>query len=177
MTPFRPLSLFEILADHDVAYVTIGGMAATLWGSPLTTGDVDICPAADRDNLARLAGALRALDARVFTISEPDGLPFACDAETLRGARVRNLITTAGRLDLSFRPAGTQGYPDLARDAVTIEIGTTPIRVASLADVIRSKEAAGRERDRQALPTLRRLQEIVDAQDRPGTTSPSARPS
>lgn len=165
MSPFRPLSIFSILAEHRVQYVTIGGMAATLWGSPLTTGDVDICPAADPENLERLAGALHELDARVFTVSEPDGLAFARDAETLRQARVWNLITKAGRLDLSFQPAGTQGYRDLARDAVTIEIGTTAVRVAALADVIRSKEAAGRERDRQALPTLRRLQEIVDAQD------------
>ncbi len=166
MSTFRPLSLFAALADHEVEYVTIGGMAATLWGSPLTTGDVDICPAVDPDNLEKLAAALRELDAKVFTISEPHGLPFACDAETLREARVWNLITSAGRLDLSFQPAGTQGYPDLARDAVTIEVGPTPIRVAALADVIRSKETAGRERDRQALPTLRRLQEIIDSQDR-----------
>lgn len=166
MTPFRPLSLFAVLGDHEVDYVTIGGMAATLWGSPLTTGDVDICPAADQANLARLAAALREVDARVFTISEPEGIPFACEAETLREARVWNLITSAGRVDLSFKPAGTQGYPDLVRDAVTVEIGPTLVRVAALADVIRSKEAAGRERDRQALPTLRRLQEIIDAQDR-----------
>ncbi len=166
MTPFRPLSLFAVLGDHEVDYVTIGGMAATLWGSPLTTGDVDICPAADQANLARLAAALREVDARVFTISEPEGISFACEAETLREARVWNLITSAGRVDLSFKPAGTQGYPDLVRDAVTVEIGPTLVRVAALADVIRSKEAAGRERDRQALPTLRRLQEIIDAQDR-----------
>lgn len=166
MTAFRPLDLFAALAEHGVDYVTIGGVAATLWGSPLTTGDVDICPAEDMANLDRLAGALRELNARVFTVSEPGGLPFACEAETLREARVWNLITDAGRVDLAFRPAGTSGYADLARDAVTIDIGPTPVRVAALADVIRSKEAAGRERDRQALPTLRRLQEIIDAQDR-----------
>jgi hypothetical protein len=31
------------------------------------------------------------------------------------------------------------------------------VPVAALADVIRSKEAAGREKDRLTLPTLRRL--------------------
>jgi hypothetical protein len=36
------------------------------------------------------------------------------------------------------------------------------VPVASLADVIRSKEAAGRERDRAALPTLRLLLERLD---------------
>lgn len=165
MKPLRPLDLFGVLAEHRVQYVTIGGMAATLWGSPLTTGDVDICPADGLDNLRRLATAMRQVNARVYNVSEPDGLAFACDAETLREARVWNLITDVGRVDISFRPAGTHGYADLARDAATIEIGPTPVRVAALADVIRSKEAAGRERDRQALPTLRRLQEVIDAQN------------
>ena len=74
-------------------------------------------------------------------------------------------MTTAGRVDLSFHPAGTGGYGDLKQHAVTIEIGDVPVRVASLSDVIRSKEAAGRERDRAALPTLRLLQETIDRQD------------
>ena len=38
--------------------------------------------------------------------------------------------------------------------------------VASLADVVRSKEAAGREKDRVTLPTLRRLLERLQ-NDRP----------
>lgn len=162
---FQPLRLFEALAEHGVDYVTIGGLAATLWGSPLTTGDVDICPDDSPVNLDRLAAALRDLDARVFTVSEPDGLPFACDGPGLAQARVWNLVTAAGRVDLSFQPAGTGGYADLRHNAVIVDIGDVPVRVAALADVIRSKEAAGRERDRAALPTLRMLQETIDRQD------------
>jgi len=40
------------------------------------------------------------------------------------------------------------GYEDLARDAVRLTILGVDVDVASLADVIRSKEAAGREKDR-----------------------------
>jgi hypothetical protein len=40
---------------------------------------------------------------------------------------------------------------------VSMRVRGVDVPVASLADVIRSKEAAGRERDRAVLPTLRRL--------------------
>jgi hypothetical protein len=55
-------------------------------------------------------------------------------------------------------PSDTQGYDDLRRGAIAIEILGVATRVAALADIIGSKEGAGREKDRAALPTLRRLQ-------------------
>lgn len=157
--PFRPRRIFEVLASHDVRYVLIGGLAATLHGSPLTTGDADICPDPSPENLRRLAAALTELDARVSAPDEPRGLRFDCSAEALAQAEIWNLVTDSGRLDLSFRPSGTAGYDDLRRDAASFDIEGIDVWTASLGDVIRSKEAAGRERDRQALPTLRRLLE------------------
>ena len=56
------------------------------------------------------------------------------------------LTTSAGDLDLAFRPSATQGVSDLERDAVAIESADgARILVASVADIIRSKEAASRE--------------------------------
>ena len=161
---FRPLLALETLARHGVDYVLIGGLAATLQGSPLTTGDADICPDTSADNLVRLSNALRQLDARVYAPDAPRGLKFDIAAETLVQAQIWNLITDAGRLDISWTPSGTGGYADLARDAVAYELYDFVVPVASLADVIRSKEAAGRERDRAALPTLRLLLERLDEQ-------------
>jgi hypothetical protein len=73
------------------------------------------------------------------------------------GAATWNLVTDFGRMDLTFAPAGTSGYTDLARDAVHLKILGAEVDVASLADVIRSKEASNREKDRLVLPVLRRL--------------------
>jgi hypothetical protein len=56
-----------------VRYVLIGGQAAILHGSPLTTEDVDITPQGDAENLLRLAGALTELEARIRVTSEPEG--------------------------------------------------------------------------------------------------------
>lgn len=151
--------LFAELDRHGVRYVVIGGVAAVLHGSPAVTVDLDVVPATDRDNLERLSAALTALDARVWGPTDPRGVPFGHDARSLAEVPVRNLLTDAGRLDITLVPSGTQGYPDLSRDAVVFEVGDLAVSVASLADVIRSKEAAGREKDRLVLPLLRRLLE------------------
>jgi hypothetical protein len=148
-----------VLEAHDVRCVLIGGFAAVIHGSPYLTTDVDVVPAIDRENLERLSDALRALHAKVWTSAEPDGVPFDHSASSLADVRVWNLVTDHGRLDLTFQPSGTQGYDDLARDASHLVILGVGVDVASLADIIRSKEAAGREKDRLVLPVLRRLAE------------------
>ena len=165
MAEFDPVAMLRVLHDHGVAFLVVGGIAARLRGAPLLTQDVDITPAPDRANLERLAGALEDLDARLRTATEPDGVPFPFDPGLLENATAWTLITKHGDLDLVVSPAGTDGYRDLIRDADELKVAIEPdlaVQVASLADVIRSKEAAGREKDRAALPLLRRtLQETV----------------
>jgi hypothetical protein len=149
--------ILAVLADNGVRYVIVGGFAGVVYGSPYVTFDIDIVPDVAEGNLKRLSDALRALGARIWTQSEPQGLPFDHDARSLADANVWNLVTDHGRLDISFVPSGTYGYDDVARDAVHLTILGVTADVASLADVIRSKEAAGREKDRLMLPVLRQI--------------------
>ncbi len=140
-------------------YVLIGALAAALHGAPRVTADVDIAPATDPDNLVRLSAALDDLDAPVRTIDAGVGLELSHDAASLAQAQAWNLVTRAGNLDIAFAPSGTAGYPDLRRDAVVVDIRGTTVVLASLADIVRSKQAANREKDRADLPLLRRLLE------------------
>ena len=158
--------LAEALNRHRVRYVVIGAIAAIAHGYPLTTQDLDITPANDPPNLERLAAALRELEARLRVPEDEAGLEFPVDARMLSQADTWALVTRFGPLDLVFSPAGTGGYDDLRRDARTIELGDTQFAVASLADVIRSKEAANREKDRAQLPALRRTLELVRERER-----------
>ncbi len=151
--------MLATLERHGAKYIVIGGLAAALHGSSHVTFDVDITPAADGDNLQRLSAALGEMDARVRAVGHPGGLEFLHDGRSLSRAGVWNLITHFGELDLSFVPTGTEGYEDLRRDSVVVDLRGVTVRVASLADVVRSKEAAGRPKDLLALPTLRRLLE------------------
>ena len=145
------------LARHGVRYVLIGAVAARLQGFPRMTADADITPARDADNVKRLAAALRELDARVFTESVPEGLPFDCSPAMLARADLWNLTTRAGRLDVAFTPSGTKGYEDLIRGAVSFDVFGTTLAAASLEDIIRSKEAADRPQDRQDVVILREM--------------------
>ncbi len=158
---FDPERMLSALADAGVRFILIGGMAAVLHGDVGVTVDIDVVPERSEENLERLAEALRDLDARIRTEGEPEGLLFDCSAEffrTLPPDSIVNMTTEAGDLDVTFRPSGTSGFSDLRRDAVEIEAADRlHILVASLEDVIRSKEAASREKDRLALPRLRRL--------------------
>lgn len=149
--------LFACLDRHGVRYVLIGGLAAVLHGSPLPTLDADICPSRDHDNLDRLAGALEELDARIRTSDVAGGVAFPRDAVFLARVDLLNLVTRAGDLDVAFAPAGTGGYADLSVRAVPMIILGLTVAVAALEDVIRSKEAANRPKDRRMLPVLHEL--------------------
>ena len=152
-----PERILAVLKEHGVRFVLVGGFAAVIYGSPYLTTDVDVVPEWSKGNLERMSAALEAMHARVWTASESAGVAFTHDAASLGGADLWNLVTDHGRLDLTFMPSGTAGYEDLSRDAVHLRILGVDVEVASLADVIRSKEAAGREKDRVVLPVLRRI--------------------
>ena len=165
MPEFDPVAALRVLSRHQVDFVVVGGIAARLRGAPLLTQDIDITPSRDHRNLDRLAAALEELEARLRTATEPEGVAFPFDPALLESAAVWTLTTKHGDLDLVVSPAGTGGYPDLLRDANELTVAVDPdleVMVASLADVIRSKEAAGREKDRAALPLLRRTLEEAD---------------
>jgi hypothetical protein len=149
--------IVRTLAEHGVRFVVIGAYGALAHGSPFPTEDVDVTPERSAENLARLSEALRALDARIRTHAAPEGLPFDHDAESLAAADVWNLATPYGDLDLSFVPSGTQGFEQLDPGGMDVDLDGVTIRVASLEDIVRSKQAANRDKDRRVLPALREI--------------------
>lgn len=154
---FDPERIITVLARHNVKYVLIGALAARLQGFPRVTAGADITPSRDANNLKKLAKALRELEARVFTESVPEGLAFDCSDKTLARAEMWNFITAAGRLDVAFKPSGTDGYTDLSQNAQRYEAFGVELLAADLKDIIRSKEAAGRPQDRQDVIIMREM--------------------
>lgn len=148
LTPVAFERVIETLNEHKVKYVVIGGLAAVLQGVPLPrTADIDVTPASDQRNKKRLAAALRELEARLRApgLEEPVEIPL--DERTFTGMTTMTFLTRFGPCDVSFLPDGTSGYEDLIRDAKVLEREGVQIPVASLTDIIRSKRAAGREKD------------------------------
>jgi len=159
MTEFAPEEILRILDKHGVRYVLIGGLAATFYGSVTPTFDVDITPEMTTANLSRLSTALTELGARIRVEGIPDGLPFSHDSTSLMGITTLNVVTKYGPLDLATQSAGVTSFADWDAGARDLAIAGIPIRLAGLADIIRSKEAANRDKDRAQLPLLRSLLE------------------
>ena len=162
---FEPGQILRALEAHHVRYVVIGAIAAIAAGAPILTTDLDVTPARSRENLERLALALRDLDAKLRSVTAPEGVPFPIEAEMLATADTWTLTTRVGNVDLMFLPAGTRGYDDLRNGARRERIAGVTVTVAALADVIRSKEAANREKDNMQLPILRRTLEQIRVQE------------
>ncbi len=155
--------LLGALLDHGVSFVLVGGLAAQAHGASRATKDADVCPEWTTENLSRLADALSDLDARL-KIGEGsiDLLETEIDARMLRALKIGTWRISAGDIDILMGIPGTSltslvGYPHLAASATELQVSELSILVASLDDIIRSKEISDRPKDREALRELRAL--------------------
>lgn len=129
-------------------------------------------PARERKNFANLASALRELEARLRVLDLDEPLEVPLDERSFELGTTWTYVTKYGYLDIALLPDGTLGYEDLSRGATREEItDSLSVVVASLADVIRSKEAAGRGKDRAVLPMLRQVLERSRAAGRDGSAT------
>ena len=153
MTNFA--ALLRRLAEAQVEFVVIGGIAVLVHGHVRATVDLDICYARTPENLERLVRALSPIHPRLR--GAPEGLPFFFDVQTLRNGLNFTLVTDEGEIDLVGEVTGVGGYGDLALQAVPTEIHGTRLKLMSLDDLVRSKAAAGRPKDLLDLEALRAL--------------------
>jgi len=143
------------LLRHKVTFLVVGGFAIELWDVAVQpTLDVDITPQRSARNLEKLAAALNELEAKIRYGDETVALPGGFTKELLQDLTVLNLSTSAGPLDITVMPAGTEGYVELSQNVANIEYEGVIVPTAALEDVARSKEAAGRPKDVRVLPAI-----------------------
>ncbi len=136
------------LAQEGVEFLVIGGVAVGFHGYVRATKDVDVVPAPEPQNLARLARVLRRLDAEIegaqeFTSEElPD--PLDPDALALGGNWV--LRTRLGRFDIMQWIGDDPLWEKLSPAALEDEIDGLAVKVVSYEDLVALKEQAGRPR-------------------------------
>jgi len=132
----------DIFAQHGVRYLFIGKSGAILLGFPDTTQDADLFPERTAENGRRLVSALRQLG---FALTESQA------AEGERGKDFIQLKKGPFDLDLVFAPDGIERFADAWERRVDIE----GFPVCHIDDIIASKAASNRARDREVLPRLR----------------------
>ena len=155
MTDFS--TLLRVLDDHDVAYILVGGAAATVHGSARLTLDVDVVYQRTPDNLARLVSALTPYAPGLR--GAPTGLPFQWDVETLNRGLNFTLTTTIGAIDLLGEIAGGGTYERLLPDTDEVTAFGVTCRCVTLERLIHLKRSAGRVKDLEAIAELEALRD------------------
>lgn len=155
----------SILLGHGVEFVVVGGQAEVLMGSPRVTYDTDLCYRRSKDNLERLAVALKELKPRLR--DAPPDLPFILDAQSLAFGNNYTLETELGPLDLLGWVEPLGAYDELLPRCEQYDIGGMVIRTIGLDDLIRVKQHIGRAKDRESLLQLLAVKKLREERDSP----------
>jgi hypothetical protein len=145
------------LAQEGVEFLIIGGVAVGFHGYIRATKDVDVVPAPDFQNLARLAQVLRGLDAQIEGAEEfeDEELPDPLDPKALGLGGNWVLRTRLGRFDVMQWIGEEALWEKLSPAAIEAEIGGLTVRMVSYEDLVALKENAGRPEDLIDLQRLR----------------------
>jgi predicted nucleotidyltransferase len=139
-----------IEAQHLEA-VLIGNAAAALHGAPVTTVDLDFFIRRAPTNKKKLAGVAKVLGATLYRPFYP-------------ASRVIRMMNDDETLQVDFMDevSGIRSFEGVRKRACSVAVGNTTVRVAALADIIKSKRAANRPRDLAVLEILDKTLEAIE---------------
>jgi hypothetical protein len=146
--------LRDALARRGVRYLFLGKSGAILLGFPDTTQDVDVFPQRSEENGRALVEALRELG---FALNEAQA------QDIVRGKDFVQLKSGPFDVDLVFAPDGIEDFATAWARHVEVE----GFPVCHPDDIIASKQAANRVKDRETLPRLRAFRDYWQAQQGP----------
>jgi predicted nucleotidyltransferase len=153
VTSFREVLL--LLERGGVRFVLIGGVAATVHGASRLTRDIDVVYARDSENIEKLAAAFASQ--RPYLRGAPPGLPFRFDEKTIAAGLNFTLTTDLGDVDLLGEIAGGGRFEDLLLHSAEVTVYGVTCLCVDLPTLIRSKRAAGRPKDLEAIAELEAL--------------------
>ena len=142
--------ILELLNNHEVEYIVVGGVAAVIQGAPVTTFDLDALVRLSDDNAERLSRALEDLDARY---REHQSTIRPTKEDILAGGHLL-LLTRAGPLDVLGFIGDKDRYEDLIDRSSEVAMTVGTFRVLDLEELVRQKKASDRAKDRAMLELL-----------------------
>jgi hypothetical protein len=136
----------RLFKRHRLEAVLIGNAAAALQGAPVTTIDLDFMFRKTPANLKKLCALAESLDAVIMR-------PFYPVSGLFR------IVRDSDGLQLDFMPAihGVKSFASLRSRASLVEFNKSELLVAALSDIIKSKIAAGRDKDRAVISILQKV--------------------
>ena len=138
--------LGRVFNRHGVRYLFFGKSGAILLGFSDTTQDVDLYVEKETENCKKLVAALLEMG---FRLTDQE------QAEIKRGKDFVQLRNGPFDVDLVFAPDGIESFGD----AWKRRLERHGFPVASIDDIVRSKQAANCQRDWESLPRLESFRE------------------
>lgn len=145
------LNFLAELVAADVKFMVVGASAAVLQGVPLVTQDIDLWFAELPD--PKLPSVL----SKIGGIYVP---PMGHNPPTLAGDCVK-------LFDIVITCQGLESFEIEYEQAIAIDLSSVVVPVLSLARVIHSKKAAGRQKDLAAIPALETALKTILEEQRP----------
>lgn len=166
MAIFGPI--FEVLAQHDVRYVVVGGVAVVLHGHARVTGDLDIAVDLAPEEAGKAIEALLELGLRPSVPVDPRD--FADPAvrsswvaeKRMQVFSMRDPNDPLRQVDLFAEDVGFEG---LWERSVRVRVGSVHVRVASIPDLIEMKRTAGRTQDLADIEALQHIVQLREGSD------------
>ena len=157
--PYR--AVIQQLNRHGVRYVVIGMAGINYYADTpahaFATLDYDLFI---EPTLVNVEQAVRCVTRLGFTVGTSAGALKAQEITAIVRARRTVVATTPDgvMVELLLAVSG-YAFSDLARDAATFTVRGVPVKVGRLTKLLRSKQLAGRAKDRQF---LRRYQALLE---------------
>lgn len=144
--------LISRLVAADVEFVLVGGLAAAIHGSSLTTRDVDVCCRFTEGNLMRIQDAVAGL--HPVHRMRPD-LPLALTPEQCASLKNLYIKTDIGVIDCLGTVLGVGDFDEVLAHSLPVEMPFGSIRILDVETLIKAKEAMGRPHDIVTVQQLR----------------------
>lgn len=140
------IDFIQLLNQHKVDYLVVGGYAMAFHGRPRYTGDLDIWINISQENASRMIAVLKEFGFSSLPFTESDFLK-------------ENIINQIGypplRIDILTSVDGVS-FIDAKKHFQTIEVDELKIRFIGLAELIQNKKASGRKQDLVDIETLKK---------------------
>lgn len=154
-------TLIKLLAEKNIEFVLVGGLAVALHGFQRVTMDVDVVLAMDAENLDRFISSAKAAGLRpvnpvaIESLASAELIDMWHREKGMLAFSLRSNEAQATVIDILVRPVIP--YDDLRRDAVMVDMGPYRIPMASIAHLIAMKTGTGRSKDAIDVEELKKI--------------------
>lgn len=143
--------MLKCLNEEQTEYLLIGAYALAVHGFPRATGDIDLWVRPSAENAERVMKALKKFGAPLFNVTVEDFLNPATIYQI--GVRPRRIVFITSPDPLFFE--------DCMEKAIDTLVDDIPIKVLSVSDMIKNKEATGRPKDHLDAQELRKRYDVL----------------